>query len=64
MKRLTHILERIVLEYFSNLESNPHDSIAFSVIGDSLYGENDEDVSCCCCWSRLSIKKIKNFYFE
>lgn len=52
MKRLNHILERIVLEYFSNLESNPHDSIAFSVIGDALYGENDEDVSCCCCCSR------------
>lgn len=44
MKRLTNILERIVLEYFSTLESNPHDSITFSVIGDALYGETEEDV--------------------
>lgn len=44
MKRLTSILDIIVLEYFSTLESNPHDSITFSAIGDALYGETDEDV--------------------
>lgn len=45
MKRLTNILDRIILEYFNTLESNPHDSITFSVIGDALYGNTIEDVS-------------------
>lgn len=44
MKRLQNILERSILEYFSNLESNPHEALAFSVIADALYGINDEDV--------------------
>lgn len=45
MQRMQNILERCILEYFSNLESNPHESIAFATIADSLYGEKDEDVS-------------------
>lgn len=45
MNRMQNILERCILEYYSNLESNPHEAIAFASIADSLYGENDKDVS-------------------
>lgn len=45
MNRMQNILERCILEYYSNLESNPHEAIAFASIADSLYGENDADVS-------------------
>lgn len=45
MKRMQSILERCILEYYSNLESNPHEAIAFTSIADSLYGEKSEDVS-------------------
>ncbi|KAJ6646667.1 hypothetical protein Bhyg_01880 [Pseudolycoriella hygida] len=41
--RLKNILERSVLEYLNNLESSPHDSISFLVIGDVLYGNTPED---------------------
>lgn len=44
MNRMQNILERCILEYYSNLESNPHEAIAFASIADSLYGENDADV--------------------
>lgn len=46
MNRMQNILERCILEYYSNLESNPHEAIAFASIADSLYGEKTEDVSC------------------
>lgn len=42
--RLRNILERSILEYLSNLESNPHEAISFMVIGDVLYGNTPEDV--------------------
>lgn len=45
MNRMQNILERSILEYYSNLESNPHEAIAFATIADFLYGENNEDVS-------------------
>lgn len=45
MNRMQNILERSILEYYSNLESNPHEAIAFASIADSLYGEKNEDVS-------------------
>lgn len=45
MNRLKNMLERNILEYFSNLESAPHDAISFLVIGDVLYGNTPEDVS-------------------
>lgn len=45
MNRMQNILERSILEYYSNLESNPHEAIAFASIADSLYGEKSEDVS-------------------
>lgn len=44
MTRMQNILERSILEYYSNLESNPHEAIAFASIADSLYGEKSEDV--------------------
>lgn len=45
MNRMQNILERCILEYFSNLESNPHEALAFAAIADSLYGEQNEDVT-------------------
>lgn len=45
MKRMASVLERYILEALSNLESNPHDDVAFHVIGDVLYGEVEKDVS-------------------
>lgn len=45
MVRMKNIMERNVLEYLSNLEGNPHDAVAFFVIGDVLYGNTTEDVS-------------------
>lgn len=44
MKRIRTIIDRKILEFFNNLESNPHDTIAFWVIGDFLYGNTNEDV--------------------
>ncbi|XP_055630740.1 uncharacterized protein C05D11.1-like [Toxorhynchites rutilus septentrionalis] len=46
MKRMGSVLERYILESLSNLESNPHDDVAFHVIGDVLYGEVEEDFEC------------------
>ncbi|XP_039445648.1 uncharacterized protein C05D11.1-like [Culex pipiens pallens] len=43
MKRMASVLERYILEALSNLESNPHDDVAFHVIGDVLYGEVEKD---------------------
>ncbi|XP_058458892.1 uncharacterized protein C05D11.1-like [Malaya genurostris] len=43
MKRMSSVLERYILESLSNLESNPHDDVAFHVIGDVLYGEVEQD---------------------
>lgn len=45
MKRLGTILDRNALEYVSNLESEPHDTIAYCMIGDVLYGSSPEEVS-------------------
>lgn len=44
MNRLQNVLERCILEYYSSLESNPHEALAFAAIADSLYGERSEDV--------------------
>ncbi|XP_053684394.1 uncharacterized protein C05D11.1-like [Sabethes cyaneus] len=43
MKRMASVLERYILESLRNLESNPHDDVAFHVIGDVLYGEVPQD---------------------
>lgn len=45
MQRMKTIIERNILEYVTNLENNPHDTIAFIMIGDLLYGDNAFDVS-------------------
>lgn len=45
MKRLNAVIHRHILETLSNLENSPHDSVAFMVIGDVLYGRSKEDVS-------------------
>lgn len=43
MKRMESVLERYILESLSSLESNPHDNVAFHVIGDVLYGAVEQD---------------------
>lgn len=45
MKRMQNILERCILEYFSSMESSPHEALTFPVIADALYGNTLEDVS-------------------
>ncbi|XP_046735682.1 uncharacterized protein C05D11.1-like [Diprion similis] len=44
MKRLNTVIQRHILETLSNLENSPHDSVAFMVIGDILYGQSKEDL--------------------
>lgn len=44
MKRLQNILERCLLEIYSSFESSPHEAVAFPVIADYLYGQQDKDV--------------------
>lgn len=44
MTRMKNILERNVLEFINNMESSPHEAIAFLTIADSLYGNTDADV--------------------
>lgn len=44
MQRMQSILERCILEYFSNIESSPHEAIAYIVLADALYGNNSDDV--------------------
>uniref|UniRef100_A0A182P602 Peptidase M16C associated domain-containing protein n=1 Tax=Anopheles epiroticus TaxID=199890 RepID=A0A182P602_9DIPT len=43
MHRMKNVIERYRLETLSSLESNPHDDIAFHVIGDVLYGSEESD---------------------
>uniref|UniRef100_A0A182Q9C8 Peptidase M16C associated domain-containing protein n=1 Tax=Anopheles farauti TaxID=69004 RepID=A0A182Q9C8_9DIPT len=43
MQRMRNVIERYRLEALSSLESNPHDDIAFHIIGDVLYGSDDSD---------------------
>lgn len=45
MHRMHYIIEKEILEALSSLESNPHDAVAFLIIGDVLYGRNEKDVS-------------------
>ncbi|XP_049547203.1 uncharacterized protein C05D11.1-like [Anopheles darlingi] len=43
MVRMRNVIERYRLEALSSLESNPHDDIAFHVIGEMLYGTGNRD---------------------
>lgn len=45
MNRLKCVMHRRKLESLSNLENNPHQTIAFMIIGHMLYGYSKEDVS-------------------
>lgn len=53
MKRMKSILDREILESLSNLETNPHDTIAYTIIGDVIYGKNQKDFE-----ARLSTNKF------
>lgn len=44
MQRMQNILELCILEYFSSMETSPHEAIAFPVVADALYGNTSEDV--------------------
>uniref|UniRef100_A0A182JL08 Uncharacterized protein n=1 Tax=Anopheles atroparvus TaxID=41427 RepID=A0A182JL08_ANOAO len=44
MQRMRNVIERYRLEALSSLESNPHDDIAFHVIGDVLYGFDESEL--------------------
>lgn len=45
MNRLQSVIHRHKLESLSNLENNPHQTVAFMIIGHMLYGHTKEDVS-------------------
>lgn len=49
MKRMQNILERCLLEIYSSFESTPHEAVAYPVIADILYGQQDKDVSGTLC---------------
>ncbi|XP_071154933.1 uncharacterized protein C05D11.1-like [Mytilus edulis] len=44
MTRMQNIIHKKVLEALNNVEECPHDSIAFIIIGDFLYGDTKEDL--------------------
>ena len=44
MERVQLVIQRRILEQLSHLENNPHDSIAYMVIADALYGRSHEDL--------------------
>lgn len=44
MARLHSIIQKQKAETLTGLENQPHDSIAFMVIGDMLYGNTPDDV--------------------
>lgn len=45
MHRLGNMIEKMILEAYSNLEDSPHEAVAFMIIGDVLYGNSEGDVS-------------------
>ncbi|KAK3088334.1 hypothetical protein FSP39_017783 [Pinctada imbricata] len=44
MERMNSIIHRKILECLNGVEDQPHDTIAFNVIGDVLYGDNKDDL--------------------
>ncbi|KAK2579672.1 hypothetical protein KPH14_011595 [Odynerus spinipes] len=60
MKRMKTVVHRNMLETLSNLENCPHDSVAYMIIGDVLYGNTKEDLD-----QRLNqIRDIKKLFDE
>uniref|UniRef100_A0A2M4A8X6 Putative zn2+-dependent endopeptidase insulinase superfamily protein n=1 Tax=Anopheles triannulatus TaxID=58253 RepID=A0A2M4A8X6_9DIPT len=55
MTRMTNVIERYRLEALSSVESNPHDDIAFHLIGEMLYGTNNDDFE-----NRLNVNRHLN----
>uniref|UniRef100_A0AAG5D1U2 Peptidase M16C associated domain-containing protein n=1 Tax=Anopheles atroparvus TaxID=41427 RepID=A0AAG5D1U2_ANOAO len=55
MQRMRNVIERYRLEALSSLESNPHDDIAFHVIGDVLYGFDESEFD-----KRLNVNRQLN----
>jgi Zn-dependent M16 (insulinase) family peptidase len=43
MERIKSIIKRNKLEHLSNIENNPHSTLAFIIIGHILYGNSKED---------------------
>ncbi|KOC67604.1 Uncharacterized protein C05D11.1 [Habropoda laboriosa] len=44
IKRMKTVVHRHILEIFSGMEADPHDSIAYMLFGYSLYGDTKEDL--------------------
>lgn len=44
MQRMNTVIHRHMLETLSNIESSPHESVAYMVIGDFLFGNKKEHV--------------------
>ncbi|XP_071452193.1 uncharacterized protein C05D11.1-like [Hetaerina americana] len=44
LERLHNVLRRHILEALSHMECSPHDSIAFMLVGDCIYGSTKEDL--------------------
>ncbi|KRT80126.1 Peptidase [Oryctes borbonicus] len=44
MERMKNIINRAKLESLSNMENNPHQAIAFMIVGHMLYGNTKEDL--------------------
>lgn len=44
MKRMHTVIHKHILESLSHLENSPHETVAFMIIGDMLYGNTKEDV--------------------
>ncbi|ESO83908.1 hypothetical protein LOTGIDRAFT_222342 [Lottia gigantea] len=44
MKRMQTLIHRNVLDAMNNVEDQPHDTIAFQIIGDFLYGHTEDDL--------------------
>lgn len=44
MTRMKNVIHKETLESLLSLENDPHNSVAFMIIGDFLYGNTLEDV--------------------
>lgn len=44
MPRIKTVIERRIQRHMSDTENKPHDTVADSIVGDVLYGNNNDDV--------------------